>query len=1033
MANFAEATVTNGQVAGISGSDGYFYLATDKRSISEDADRAFIDADVYKTVRVTMTSSGDGLGQLYWWKENSGPFIEGFAVSRGTHAYEVELSSNSDWSGVVTRLRLDPVNRDGVSCSVDSVSLSAQLLPPRSSFFDLIVNSPNPVFSWEPAVEPDAAVLSYDFQLSEDFDFTNVVMKTTAQEATRAVYVGAELDGQHWWRARVRADDGTVSPWMVPMPVFVRIPDGNSTNDFIKLNHFSDAQATNGIWTAVSTNTNPFFVLNPGYAAQSGFGINADLYTKLRIRMKVESPVSSDTAQIFYYPVSGGGHSMDFTFLSDGQWHEQTLNLSVDPNWAGTIASLQVHPTAVSGATVWVDRVEFMPAENIYPAVSFDTEGDFEAWTNLANIADASVSGGVLTGTTTSADPIVFNNALYADADHIQTVYVRLKVDQNGWSQFYWKTGDVYHFIPQFYSGAGDWQILSFDLGSNTNWQGEVDYLRIDPIAQSGANFEIDWLLASDGDADGDGIADIDEGFGDLDADGLENFRDPDSDGDGTEDASEQYAGRDPYDVSDLAFFFEADGDFEGWTQISRISNAVVSDGELAGVSKTADPVIYHEGLSINSDEIDTVYAKVAAGQAGWCQFYWKTGAEYHFVSRYCAETNGWNLLAFDVGSDSNWQGTVKTLRIDPVAVSNTAFAIDWIVASDGDLDDDGIADSIEGSDDPDGDGLENFRDPDSDGDGMGDADEQLAGRDPYDACDLVFHFNTFGDFEGWTHLNNITGAAVADGVLGGTTLSVDPIVYTDALNLDAERIESVYVRMKVDQAGWCQLYWKTGSTYHFLARYYSATGDWSVLSFDTGSDTNWQGDIHYLRIDPIAQPGANFQIDWLLASNGDRDGDGLSDSDETIADFDGDGLENFRDEDSDGDAVPDCWEATYGSDPLAVEDAALDIDGDGYNALAEYVAGTDPNSAASYLRIDGLQVSGPGGQAWIAFTGRAGRSYALLCRTNLVSNPPSPGFGATPVWKTVAETGPMDAEGTVVLVDTNRSAAGMYRIQVEK
>ena len=57
VANFTGWAVTNGQFTGTSGADGYFYLATDKRSTSAHADRAFIDADFYKKVRVRLTSA----------------------------------------------------------------------------------------------------------------------------------------------------------------------------------------------------------------------------------------------------------------------------------------------------------------------------------------------------------------------------------------------------------------------------------------------------------------------------------------------------------------------------------------------------------------------------------------------------------------------------------------------------------------------------------------------------------------------------------------------------------------------------------------------------------------------------------------------------------------------------------------------------------------------------------------------------------------------------------------------------------------
>lgn len=50
---------------------------------------------------------------------------------------------------------------------------------------------------------------------------------------------------------------------------------------------------------------------------------------------------------------------------------------------------------------------------------------------------------------------------------------------------------------------------------------------------------------------------------------------------------------------------------------------------------------------------------------------------------------------------------------------------------------------------------------------------------------------------------------------------------------------------------------------------------------------------------------------------------------------------------DSDNDEMPDVWETEYGLDPF-VNDAAEDLDGDGYSNIQEYNAGTNPNDPDS-------------------------------------------------------------------------------------
>ena len=88
---------------------------------------------------------------------------------------------------------------------------------------------------------------------------------------------------------------------------------------------------------------------------------------------------------------------------------------------------------------------------------------------------------------------------------------------------------------------------------------------------------------------------------------------------------------------------------------------------------------------------------------------------------------------------------------------------------------------------------------------------------------------------------------------------------------------------------------------------------------------------------------------------------------------------------DSDGDGMPDDWEAAHGFDPHNPADAAQDADGDGLANLQEYLAGTDPRSASSTLKLTAL--GWQAGRGWVfEFDMVAGRSYSLIKRGSVAS-----------------------------------------------
>jgi len=78
---------------------------------------------------------------------------------------------------------------------------------------------------------------------------------------------------------------------------------------------------------------------------------------------------------------------------------------------------------------------------------------------------------------------------------------------------------------------------------------------------------------------------------------------------------------------------------------------------------------------------------------------------------------------------------------------------------------------------------------------------------------------------------------------------------------------------------------------------------------------------------------------------------------------------------DSDADGIPDTTESALGLDPNSAADGLGDLDGDTMSNRDEYMAGTDPQNASSYLKV--TQATTPG-TAIISVAAVANRSYSV-------------------------------------------------------
>lgn len=121
---------------------------------------------------------------------------------------------------------------------------------------------------------------------------------------------------------------------------------------------------------------------------------------------------------------------------------------------------------------------------------------------------------------------------------------------------------------------------------------------------------------------------------------------------------------------------------------------------------------------------------------------------------------------------------------------------------------------------------------------------------------------------------------------------------------------------------------------------------------------------------------------------------------------------------DVDQDGMADAWELANGFNPQSSDDATEDTDSDGASTGHEFIAGTDPNNAADYLRFTAVTMQNNICQ--LSFSSRSNRTYAVEFATAL---------GLPTTWN-VLTNGITGTSGPIIVNDP-QPGPRYYRLQV--
>ncbi len=491
-----------------------------------------------------------------------------------------------------------------------------------------------------------------------------------------------------------------------------------------------------------------------------------------------------------------------------------------------------------------------------------------------------------------------------------------------------------------------------------------------------------------DTDADGDGILDSVEGAGDIDGDGIPNYRDLDSDGDGVSDAQEIIDGTSPTNPCAYNPAHQANPS-ASWKALDCDGDGLTNGEEYTGIDDPNTPVAPDAITNPVNDDTDgdgvtdDQEALDGTDPNNPCSFNLasQTVASVQWLAADCdgdGVTNGQELRD---GTDPSNGCSVKSSSQNPAILTNAYKALDcdgdgvtngqevidgtdpnnacsfnfksqnmatvstsWKAL---DCDNDGISNGMEMNQgntaiDTDFDGIPNYLDTDSDNDGIPDSVEQNKDSDGDGIADYQ---DLDSDNDGISDKQE--GVVDTDG--DGTPNYLDLDSDGDGIK-DAWEALPVYVANrddnydgKIDKNG--VFIDKNGNGWADISEGQSATDtdkDGIPDYLDLDSDNDCIPDAVELTNDPDNDNVQNYR-------DTDSDGDGLSDNLEAgncnkPIDTDGDGIPDYLDDDSDNDGIPDNIEGTKDTDGDGKPDY-LDTDSDNDGIPDSIEAGKDPKN----------------------------------------------------------------------------------------
>lgn len=636
-----------------------------------------------------------------------------------------------------------------------------------------------------------------------------------------------------------------------------------------------NAQFDTGIYSAEISGIDPYLWLNVDPANP----LETRELTALSFRLHLEEPIEG-SGQLFWMDADDALHSLDFSPLRG--WHVYQVNLAHNLEWnAHQAKALRLDIPGVGGSTFSLDWVR------LHATHAWEFMNPLEIY-SVTNITDLTVSNGMVSGLTTSddpyfyfatdkSDPAVDADRVFIDARTHSEIRFTMTTSAAGTGElFWWRRDDPTPNLFQFPVESGT-HTYNLDMSNVPGWEGQVTRLRLDPVSVPSATFAVghfsihprmvtprptylesisntrtphfgwdrpeeapltgivyDFQLARDWDFE-DLVLDVPG----LDADHFIH--------EGTELLDGLYYWRvrarsteglvSPWSVPMHRFIRVWDMTrTDDLIMLNHFDTPVVEDGIWQAVTNDADPYFFfnsggNHGGVIDTERYRSLKLRIrleGPGQPLDAELFCFPQSGGFFVYPFSIPSDGtWQEIEIDLTSNPQWTGLIQHLRLDPCAIPGVTVSLDR-------------AELVPAS----------YQEPLPD--------------------DIIWPFDTPGDFLGWTLDNDLDNGTVSNGLLQANVTGPDPFLVSPPFSpRPGSEFPFFLVRMRnTTEDGTAQLFWQTADEPFFTAErsrtFAVTTEDTSLREYvlDMEGVAEWDSEmITRLRFDPVSgfNPGATL------------------------------------------------------------------------------------------------------------------------------------------------------------------------------